>query len=282
MTKGASVFTLPAMWAFENAPIWEKIKSIESDCDRALRLKVASEAVLAPSIPARDIEIQEARFHPAKKGFAQKEGLARMLHDLASIELQAMELGLRTLVEFPEAPLGFREDLRNVTLSEGSHLQMCLEGIESLGFHWGDWPVHCALWNAVSVQDTLLDRILIVHRYLEGSGLDAGDNLLRRLDGVETYGIHKIVKQINLEEIGHVDFGSQWYREICRTEKRDSVTDFPLRMQNIREQLPKRVEKVNRELRRKAGFTELEMDYYEKLREEFLIPYKVRQHLQNS
>ena len=267
------------MWAFENPSIWDKIKNIGLNCDDAMKLCTQSMHTgpsLIPSIPARDIVVLEAKQHPPKMGFAHKEGLARMLHDLAGIELQAMELGLRTLVEFPEAPHGFREELRNVTLSEAEHLRMCLEGIQDLGFQWGDWPVHCGLWAAVASEDSILDRILIVHRYLEGSGLEAGDGLVKRLEGVNSPGTRNIVKQINFEEIGHVDFGSRWYREICLQEKRDSVADFPERMFALRERLPKRVEKISREIRRKAGFTEAEIDYYESLRAEFLIPYKIR------
>lgn len=263
------------MWTFETPDIFEKITQLPQQVERAMGLREAFRN--CPEVPARDAQVLVAKLHPPKKGFAQKEGLARMLHDLASIELQAMELGLRGLVEFPEAPVAFREELRAVTLSEGEHLRLCLEGIEELGFRWGDWPVHCALWAAVSAEDSLLDRILIVHRYLEGSGLDAGDGLLRRLDGAAFTAPRKIVQQINDEEVGHVDFGSRWYREICRLEKRDPAEDFPQRMKALRERLPKRVEKINRELRRRAGFTEAEMDYYEKLREEFLIPYHIRQ-----
>lgn len=259
------------MFAFEIANVWEKIERIEESCEDAFKLKAAH---VAPQDPARDIDLLHPKLHPPKKGFSTPEGQARMLHDLASIELQAMELGVRTLVEYPEAPQGFKEELAAVTISEAQHLRMCLEAIHSLGFKWGDWPVHSALWRAVAPEDTLLDRILIVHRYLEGSGLDAGDTLIRRLEatsGKET--IQKIVKQINFEEIGHVDFGSRWYREICRLEKIDSSEDFPARMDALRVRLPKRIEPINRVLRTKAGFTDEEIKYYEDLRLDFLNPY---------
>lgn len=123
------------------------------------------------------------------------------------------------------------------------------------------------------IEDSLLDRILIVHRYLEGSGLDAGDTLIRRLEGTSAKGnIQTIVKQINFEEIGHVDFGSQWYRRICEMEKIDPNTDFAKRMDDLRVRLPKRIEPLNKVLRLKAGFTEQEIEYYESLRLDFLKP----------
>lgn len=258
------------MYGFSTPNIWEKIKNIESSCQAALLL---TDRVLVPREPERDATILHPKQHPPKKGFSTPEGQARMLHDLANIELQAMELGVRTLVEFPDAPLEFREELKNITLQEADHLRMCLEGIDSLGFKWGDWPIHMALWRAVSPEDTILDRILIVHRYLEGSGLDAGDTLIRRLEGTSSKNtIQKIVKQINFEEIAHVDFGSQWYRKICHVDKIDPNTDFFSRMDSLRTKLPKRVEPINRDLRSKAGFSKEEITYYEELRLDFLKP----------
>lgn len=256
------------MFTFQQADIWQKIESIERVGNDVMKL---TEAFLVSEDPARDVEVLHPKYHPPKKGFSTLEGQARMLHDLANIELQALELGVRTLVEFPDAPQQFREDLLAVTVSEARHLRMCLEGIEDLGFKWGDWPVHLALWRAVDKEDSLLDRILIVHRYLEGSGLDAGDTLIRRLEGTsgkET--IQKIVKQINFEEIGHVDFGSQWYRKICELEKIDPNNDFANRMNDLRIRLPKRVEPINTDLRRKAGFTDEEIAYYQNLRLDFI------------
>lgn len=258
------------MLSFSTPDIWEKIKNIEQSCGDALKL---SSRFTVPEEPARDAEVLHPKFHPPKKGFSTPEGQARMLHDLANIELQAMELGLRTLAEFPHAPLEFREQLAAVTIQEADHLRMCVEGIDALGFKWGDWPIHMALWRAVSAEDSLLDRILIVHRYLEGSGLDAGDTLIRRLEGTSAKGnIQTIVKQINFEEIGHVDFGSQWYRRICEMEKIDPNTDFAKRMDDLRVRLPKRIEPLNKVLRLKAGFTEQEIEYYENLRLDFLKP----------
>lgn len=258
------------MLCFSTPQVWDKIKNIEKDCENALKLTSPG---IIPVEPARDAAVLHPKMHPPKKGFSTLEGQARMLHDLASIELQAMELALRSLVEYPEAPQGFREELMALTVSEAQHLGMCLEGIEALGFKWGDWPVHLALWRAVSIEDSLLDRILIVHRYLEGSGLDAGDTLIRRLEGTAGKNtIQKIVKQINFEEIGHVDFGSRWYREICSNEKLDAAMDFPARMDSLRKRLPKRIEPLNHDLRIKAGFSEEEILYCQNLRLDFLKP----------
>jgi len=254
-------------WAFSEKNIFEKIKILRQSEIEVFNLKTK---VCVPQLPARDVEVLEFKLHPPKKGFSTKEGQARMLHDLASIELQAMELGLRTLVEFPHENQQFRDELWKLTLSESEHLEMCLTEIEALGFKWGDWPINCGLWQSVSAHDSLLDRLLIVHRYLEGSGLDAGDTLLKRLGGVDAVGVKNAVKIINTEEIGHVLFGSNWYNYYCLQAGLDPVDDFICRMNRLRPLLPKRVNPINHDLRCLAGFTESEILYLEKLRESVL------------
>lgn len=254
-------------WSFNEPNVYKKITELRTSFETVFNLK---EKVYAPLIPARDISLLAPKELPEKKGLSFKEGQARLLHDLASIELQAMELGLRTLVEFPQAPKEFREQLWDITLSESEHLEMCLTEIEGLGFKWGDWPVHCALWSATSQNDSLIDRILIVHRFLEGSGLDAGETILRRLRGVDARPVQKAAEKIFNDEIGHVEFGSRWYRKMCELEKIDASSDFSIRMDKLRWILPKRVENIAVELRRKAGFSENEIQYLQNLRLSFL------------
>ncbi len=247
---------------FQIPSVWEKIKLCEHACHQAL---VGSQPEV-PLEPARDVEILRAGNLPPKKGLSFPEGQARLLHDLASIELQAMELGLRTLCEFPEAPFHFREELANLTISESRHLKLCLEALEKLGFPWGTWPAHLALWQATGPEDSLLDRVCIVHRYLEGSGLDAGEAFLRKLSAVSEGLIHRVVKQILEEEIGHVEFGSRWYRQICANAGLNPEVDFFTRMEGIRHRVPKRVERISKSLRLKAGFSENEISYLQDLR----------------
>lgn len=262
------------MFCFNRADIHEKIQFIRQDCELLLNNQAKQSA---PVVPARDVVLLEAKFHPPKKGLASAEGQARLLHDLASIELQAMELGVRTLAEFPEAPQDFREQLAAVTINESEHLQMCIENIDALGFKWGDFPVHTHLWNATAAEDSLLDRILIVHRYLEGSGLDAGDTFLRRLESVEAPLVKSAVKTINTDEVGHVEFGSRWFFNICKDLRLDPGYEFHHRMVSLLDRIPKRVENLNHDLRKKAGFTSEEIEALEELRRWFLIPKHERE-----
>jgi uncharacterized ferritin-like protein (DUF455 family) len=251
------------------ASVREKIHQAQRYCeDLFLSEPCLSHEILAA--PLRDAVIAPAKTHPPKKGLSYVEGQARLLHDLANIELQAMELGYRSLAEFPDAPVGFREELLKITIQESQHLELCLNAIEKLGHQWGEWPIHLGLWQAVSAQDSLLDRILIVHRYLEGSGLDAGETLLRRLDSVNGVTLRPVLKTIFNDEVAHVEFGSRWYRAVCRQEKRDPQNDFPERMTRLRRVLPRRVEPISRPKRLAAGFDETEISYLENLRQSMI------------
>src|ERR1041385_1262096 len=143
-------------------PVRQKISAVESACSAALR----GETVSIPSSPGRDLAVVPiVQMREKKIRLSIGEDRARLLHGLANIELQAMELAYRSLIEFPDLPPPFREELSELAVSESRHLTLCLDGIENLGFHWGDWPVHLALWTAVDKSDSILDRLVIVHRY---------------------------------------------------------------------------------------------------------------------
>lgn len=224
-----------------------------------------------PVLPGRDVELIHAEKMPKRVGLSFREGQGRLLHDLANIELQAMELCYRTWSEFPDAPEEFQEELLKLLESEAGHLNLCLSGLHDLGFKWGDWPVHPALWSAVSQEDDLIDRVLIVHRYLEGNGLDAGDILLKRLSGVPKSPVHAIVHQIATEELEHVQFGSRWYLKLCEAVGLDAREDFSKRFSRIENRIPHRIEKMNFDLRRRAGFSEDEIQFLDQKRESWSL-----------
>ncbi|MBX9769029.1 MAG: ferritin-like domain-containing protein, partial [Bdellovibrionales bacterium] len=171
-----------------------------------------------PEFPGRDVEVVPIRALPTRPGLSYPVGQARLLHDLANIELQAMELAFRTLIEFGHADSEFRKELARITLDEGRHLLLCVDALETLGFPWGTWPVHLSLWKCARSEDSILDRILMVHRYQEGGGLDAGERLLQKLSGVHAPLVKDILTTIFDEELGHVQFGSRWYRFFCQSQ----------------------------------------------------------------
>lgn len=246
----------------EIAAAFEKVQFVE-----ALTQIPGGRGEIIPELPARDIGVVLPDAMPQRAGLASLLGQRRLLHDLANIELQAMELCYRELLEYPDAPEEFREDLFMLLKNEATHFDLCLKGLAELGGQWGEFPVHMGLWFAQRPEDSLIDRILIVHRYLEGNGLDAGETLLKKLTGVAQGPVHAIVGQIAREELGHVAFGSRWYKDLCRADGIDPADDFKIRFERLMPQLPRRIEHIHRDLRKKAGFSAEEISFLEQKRE---------------
>ena len=70
-----------------------------------------------------------------------------MLHNLAHVELNAVDLAWDTVVRFSpkQAHLGeaFYDDFARVADDESRHLAWCLQRLEELGFRWGsECPLH--------------------------------------------------------------------------------------------------------------------------------------------
>lgn len=231
----------------------------------ATELALAGCGEPVPLEVARDVPVLSIGAFPPRPGLQSPSGQVRLLHDLANIELQAMELGLRTLLEFPQSPLEFREQLQNIILEEAHHLRLCLELMEQLGGRWGDWPIHLGLWSAVAASDTLLERVFIVHRYLESSGLDAGERLLERLSGVKDKRIDRVVRRIVQDEVGHVTFGSQWYFDFCRRYNVDAFSFYQEATRILVSQHPRK-EHVSQLLREQAGYSRREIEELIQLR----------------
>jgi uncharacterized ferritin-like protein (DUF455 family) len=209
-----------------------------------------------PSLP-RDCQVMSTKELGAKPGLQSPEGQARLLHDLGNIELQAMELAIRTLAEYPDAPQEFREELRSVAIEESQHFLLCADRLVDLGFQWGFRPVHQALWEAVAEQP-LLERVMLVHRHMEATGLDAGSSILNRLTGLRQPPAREVVERIVRDELGHVEFGSRWFRRIARAEGRDPDACFAELFPSMLRRVP-RTEKPKLELRAKAGFNAFEL-----------------------
>ena len=250
-----------------------KIHRLESDLEHFWQ---GPELIVSISAPGRDVELWAPGAFEKRKGLSDPAEQARLLHSLANIELQAMELAFRTYAEYPEAPKDFREQLAALALSESRHLELCLDQLEELGFTWGTWSVHLNLWAAVSSEDSLLDRLLIVHRYLEACGLDSSWALQKRLAQSQARHVQTAVKVIAEEEVGHVAFGSYWYHEICALQGLKPEEDFPTRLRRLEARLPKRIESLNVELRRAAGFLDREIQAAQDLRLSFFDSAKTR------
>ncbi len=194
----------------------------------------------------------------ARKDFDTPEGLATLVHAIAHIEYSAIDLALDAVYRYPEMPQHFKLDWLEVALDEVRHYQMLEELLHDLGFKYGDFPVHCGLFDAAKyTADNILDRMAIIPRYHEASGLDVNPQISKKLDNkrklLPVKKLIKILKVIYDEEIIHVNKGDYWFKNICKRRNLDTSIYF-----NILEKyklLEKHRAHINVAARQKAGFT---------------------------
>lgn len=187
------------------------------------------------------------------------EGRATLIHSLAHIELNAVDLGLDIVWRFPGMPDQFYLDWTIVAQEEAKHFTLLAEHLSSLGFQYGDFPAHNGLWTmAEKTKDDLLARLAIVPRTLEARGLDASPPVRQKLLTAGDQRGAEILSIILQDEIGHVATGNRWYRWLCQHRGLDPMETY--KMMAERYSAPKLRGPFNLEARRAAGFDEAELN----------------------
>lgn len=186
------------------------------------------------------------------------EGRAALLHALAHIELNAIDLALDIAWRFPGQPAAFYRDWVRVATEEALHFQLLHAHLRSLGWRYGDFPAHHSLWEmAERTRDDLLARLALVPRTLEARGLDASPAVKAKLVGAGDAKAGEILDLILHDEIGHVAVGNRWYRAACAARGLDPLhTAEALARQH---RAPRMRGPFNLEARRAAGFDEREL-----------------------
>lgn len=198
---------------------------------------------------------------PAKlkhRGVLTVEGRAVMLHAIAHIEFNAINLALDIVWRFSGLPDAFYRDWLQVAREEASHFTMLREHLLSLGYDYGDFPAHDGLWEmAVKTSDDLLGRLAMVPRTLEARGLDASPPIRQKLYQAGDLRGAEILDVILREEIGHVAMGNRWYHWCCEQRGLDSEQAE----QSLRQKYsaPRLRGPFNLQARREAGFDESEI-----------------------
>jgi uncharacterized ferritin-like protein (DUF455 family) len=154
-----------------------------------------------------------------------------VLHTLAHIELNAIDLAWDTVVRFsPVAhvlPAGFYADFARVADDEARHLGWCLTRLAELGHAYGDMPAHNQLWEgATASAGDVLERLAVVPCVQEARGLDAGPRLAARLVGAGDARSAAVVRRIAAEEWAHVAVGVAWLRAVCAARQVDPGEAF--------------------------------------------------------
>jgi len=207
---------------------------------------------------AKKCHIVHPRELPARKDFDNPEGLATLVHAITHIEYSAIDLALDAVYRFGDMPVEYKVDWLVVAQDEIRHFKMLKALLEELGFKYGDFPVHCGLFDAAEhTAHSVLDRMAIVPRYYEASGLDVNPQIVKKLENKRKKPIVKKLMDalmiIYEEEIDHVHKGDKWFKYLCDKEGVEESIYFDiLERYNI---LNKHRPHINVEARKEAGFT---------------------------
>jgi len=186
------------------------------------------------------------------------EGRAALLHALAHIELNAIDLALDIVWRFPGLPDDFYRQWLGVAREEALHFELLRDHLATLGHRYGDFDAHDGLWQmAERTQHDLLARLALVPRTLEARGLDASPAVKAKLLAAGDRRGGEILDIILRDEIGHVAVGNHWYRWLCTQRGLDPLATYAELA--ARHDAPRPRGPFNLPARRAAGFDEAEL-----------------------
>ncbi len=210
-----------------------------------------------PGRPPRPHLVEPARV--PQRSVNTPEGRAALLHALAHIEFNAINLALDAIWRFANMPDDFYRDWLKVAREEALHFDLLNRHLATLGHTYGDFDAHDGLWRmAEKTRDDMLARLALVPRTLEARGLDAAPPIRRKLAQAGDQAAAEILDIILRDEIGHVAIGNRWYRWACEQEGVDPIAHYEVLAR--RHDAPRLKPPFNLPARRAAGFAEAELD----------------------
>lgn len=227
----------------------QKINLNTSDVLNAKALELPGRPPKPELIPPLDVP---------KRSMATSEGRASLLHSLAHIEFNAINLALDAVWRFAEMPTQYYVDWLRVAKEEAYHFSLIEEHLHSLGFAYGDFSAHNSLWEMVErTSDAIIARMALVPRTMEARGLDAVPAIRDRFKQVKDARVVEILEIILRDEVGHVLIGNQWFNFLCERESISPIQAYRELAQFYRAPILRGP--FNFEARKQAGFTEEEL-----------------------
>lgn len=155
------------------------------------------------------------------------EGRLALMHSIAHIEFNAINLALDAIYRFQHMPVAYYQDWLGVAGEEAYHFQMVREHLYHMGCEYGDMPAHNGLWLTTYETDhDVMVRMALVPRTLEARGLDVTPPMMKKLRAIGDHRGVEILKILLRDEIGHVAVGTRWYRYICEQRGLNPFDEF--------------------------------------------------------
>lgn len=240
--KVTGVRTLALRWATQALPL---------DC--AVTLETTA---IIPGRPLQPLLV--APLLVPRRSMASVEGRAVLLHALAHIEFNAINLALDAIWRFGDMPAQYYSDWLQVAAEEALHFSLLATHLQAQGFQYGDFPAHDSLWELVErTRHDVLARMALVPRTMEARGLDASPPMRAKLAQAGDHAAAAILDIILRDEIGHVAVGNRWYGWLCQQRDLNPMQTYAQLALQYR--APTLRGPFNMAARRAAGFTEAEL-----------------------
>ena len=188
-------------------------------------------------------------------------GHAALMHSIAHIEFNAIDLALDAVWRFADMPEQYYLDWMKVADEEAKHFLLLQTHLKELGFNYGDFTAHDGLWTlCYKTRHDITERMALIPRTLEARGLDATPVIqekLQRVASPHALAAVAILDIILQDEVGHVAIGNRWYQWLCEKHGLDAALFANQAAQKHDAPVPK--PPFNHQARRLAGFSELEI-----------------------
>jgi uncharacterized ferritin-like protein (DUF455 family) len=186
--------------------------------------------VAPPDQPARPATpaLLDPRDVPSRKP-GSEEGRIAILHAVAHIELNAVDLHWDIIARFADTPMpiGFYDDWVKSADEESKHFNLMCDCLESRGSHYGALDAHAGMWQSAEITaHDLLGRLAVVPMVLEARGLDVTPNMVKVFQNAKDKGAVEALEVIYAEEVHHVSYGSKWFNFLCGRHDLDPKVVF--------------------------------------------------------
>ena len=206
--------------------------------------------------PDKPVLVDPKQVKPRK--MATPEGYAALLHAVAHIEFNAINLALDAAYRFRHIAPEFQLDWLRVAAEEAQHFCLMRERVQAYGFDYGDFEAHNHLWDMAykTAYDPLL-RMALVPRVLEARGLDVTPAMRAKIEQKGDAATCAVLDIIYRDEVGHVKVGNDWYHCLCQQRGLDALSVFKQLIQRYDLFLFRG--HLNIEARERAGFSAFEL-----------------------
>lgn len=224
------------------------------------QIKMGTEAIAGRQLPGRPSKPElVSPLAVKKRAMNTVEGRAALIHALAHIEFNAINLALDAVWRFADMPTQYYVDWLKVAAEEAYHFSLVNTHLKTFGYEYGSFSGHNSLWEMVErTQEDVLARMALVPRTMEARGLDASPPLRNKLAQAGDMAAAEIIDIILRDEIGHVAVGNTWYNWLCKQRQLQPISTFESLCQQYN--APKLRPPFNMDARRQAGFSEEELN----------------------